>query len=434
MPIHFRADPPNADEVPRIDGRIVRTDPETVEAVFDIPDEAGTGLWRIWASGTGGIADGPMFELARLQEFSESDAPQADWRDGGYAINGALDAPGEKDIYAIHVVAGRPLRFWTLATQLGVPHLDSVLTLRDSSGKKLAESDDVVAGQGSLLGNPDSSLYHTPKDNGVLYLVIKDRTERGGPSYQYRLKVRSERPGFQLFTTPENFSVPRGGEAEIKVHLIREEGFEGEVSFWFDGMPPGVEAPRGKFRADQLFEPNADGADMIIPEFSFRIPAPASLPAGTYPIRVVGTPTAEESSPDRRIVEARTTLMQGPLLDLWNFVRRPLPRIEMTVVDPSEVRLSSADRALALSRGGHAALALTAENLPEDADLRVTGLPQGVSFKSSRQGDQITVMLDAAHEAELGSFDISAEARLADRWAPTGLISLSVKPAPRSLE
>ena len=314
-----------------------------------------------------------------FQEFSESDASRADWRDGGYAINGALEEPGEKDIYAIHVFAGRPLRFWTLATQLGVPHLDSVLTLRDASGKRLAESDDVVAGQGSLLGNPDSSLFYTPREDGVLFVVVKDRTARGGPSYQYRLKVRSERPGFQLFTTPENFTVPRGGEAEIKVHLIREEGFEGEVSFWFEGMPPGVEAPRGRFRADQLFEPNADGADMIIPEFAFRISAPASLRAGTYPIRVLGTPAAETSIPDRRIVEAGTTMMQGPLLDLWNFVRRPLPSIEMTVVEASEARLSSAVRALALARDGHATVELTAEDVPEGAELRVAGLPRGWS-------------------------------------------------------
>ena len=43
---------------------------------------------------------------------------------------------------------------------------------------------------------------------------------------------------------------------------------------------------REKFRADQLFEPNADGADMIIPEIGFNLQAAAS--AGTYPIRILG--------------------------------------------------------------------------------------------------------------------------------------------------
>ncbi len=431
MPVRFRPAPATADRIPRIEGRLIHSNSESVEAEFDIPEDAGTGLWRVWAAGTRGIVDGPMFEVARLQEFGESTASHADWRDGGYAINGALENPGEKDIYAIHVVAGRPVHFWTLATQLGVPHLDPVLTLRDSTGRRLAENDDVVAGQGSLLGNPDSSLFYTPSDDGVLFLVIKDRTDRGGPSYQYRLKVRSERPGFQLFTTPENFSVPCGGGAEIKVHLIREEGFEGEVSFWFEGMPPGVDAPRGRFRADQLFEPNADGADMIIPEFAFRIAAPETLAPGTYPIRVLGTPSAEESSPDRRVVEAGTTLTMGPLLDLWNFVRRPLPRIEITVVEPPEGRLSSADRTLSLTQGGHAAVALTAENLPEHAAVRVAGLPRGVSFESRRQADQITLTLQADSEAEVGSFDISAEARIASRSVSTGVIALTIKPAPR---
>lgn len=429
MPIHFRADPADATKVSRIEGRVKRANPDRVEAVFKIPPDVRTGLWQIWAAGAAGVADGPMFELARFREHRETDAARADWRTGGYVINGVLSEPAEKDIYAVHVVAGSPLHFWTLAAQLGVPHLDSVLSLRDSSGKKLAESDDVVAGQGSLLGNPDSSLFYTPEDDGVVFLVVEDRTARGGPSYHYRLKVQSERPGFQLFTTPENFAVPRGGEAEIKVHLIREQGFEGAVSFWFDEMPGGVEAPRGKFRTDQLFEPNADGADMIIPEVTFRIAVPSSVPSGTYPIRVLGTPTAEESNPNRRMVEAGTTMIQGPLLDLWNFVRRPLPRIEMTVVEPLDAQLLAADRTVTLFRGGHAPIVLTAWNLPENSEMRVVGLPQGVSFDSSRHGDQVTVMLEAASQSDLGSFDISVEARVGERWVATGVISLSVLPS-----
>lgn len=429
MPIHFRADPADATKVSRVEGRVERTDSDRVEAVFKIPRDVRAGLWQIWAAGGTGVADGPMFELARFREYGETEATRADWRTGGFVINGVLGEPAEKDIYAIHVVAGAPLHFWTLAAQLGVPHLDSVLSLRDSSGRKLAESDDVVAGQGSLLGNPDSSLFYTPEDDGEVFLVVEDRTARGGPSYQYRLKVQSKRPGFQLFTTPENFTVPQGSEAEIKVHLIREQGFEGAVSFWFDGMPAGIEAPRGKFRSDQLFEPNADGADMIIPEFAFRIAVPSSVSSGTYPIRVLGTPAAEESNPNRRMVEAGTTMIQGPLLDLWNFVRRPLPRIEMTVVEPLDAQLSATDRRVTLIRGGHAPIVLTAWNLPESVELRVVGLPQGVSFDSSRHGDQVTVMLEAAPEADLGSFDISAEARVGERWVASGVISLSILPS-----
>lgn len=429
MPIHFRPDPASGPLVPRIDGKVVQVGRDEVVVELAVPADTEPGLWRLWVAGPGGIADGPVIELGSLQEFGESSAVSADWRDGGYVIDGVLEAPGERDVFAIHGVAGVPLRFWTLATQLGVPHLDPMLTVRDSEGRRLAENDDVVAGQGTLLGNPDSSLYYAPDRDDVFFVEIKDRTLRGGPSYRYRLKVRSERPSFQLFTTPENFAVAQGGEGELKVHLVREAGFSGEVSIWLEGMPPGVAVPPARFRADQLFEPNADGADMIIPEHVFRIAVPESLPPETYPIRVLGTPTAEESSPDRPVVEARTTLIMGPLLDLWNFVRRPLPRIEMTVVEPLEGSLTTATESVTLAQGGHATFEVDGVDLPAGAPLTVKGLPQGVSADVHRHGQRFTVGLAATPEAVVGSCEISAEVLVRERWVATGPIALAVEPA-----
>ena len=430
MPIHFRPDPARGPLVPRIEGKVVQVNQDEVVVELAVPADAEAGLWRVWVAGASGIADGPIIELGSLQEFAESNAASADWRDGGYVIDGVLGAPGERDVFAIHGVAGVPLRFWTLATQLGVPHLDPVLTIRDSEGRRLAENDDVVAGQGTLLGNPDSRVYYTPDRDDVFFVEIRDRTSRGGPSYRYRLKVRSERPSFQLFTTPENFAVARGGEGEFKVHLVREAGFSGEVSIWVEGMPPGVAEPEARFRADQLFEPNADGADMIIPEHVFRIGVPESLPLGTYPIRVLGTPTADESSPDRRVVEARSTLIMGPLLDLWNFVRRPLPAVEMTVVEPPVGGLSTATESVTLAQGGHATLEMDGVDLPVDAPLTVKGLPQGVSAEVRRHGQRFMVDLAATPEAVVGSCEISAEVLVRERWVASGLIGLTVEPAP----
>ena len=65
----------------------------------------------------------------------------------------------------------------------------------------------------------------------------------------------------------------------------------------------------------------------------------------------------------------------GPLLDLWNFVRRPLPQITMTVVEPFEARLSAETQTLSLSQGGSATFGLTAENCPEGKNIVAKGLP-----------------------------------------------------------
>jgi hypothetical protein len=305
-----------------------------------------------------------------------------------------------------------------------------VLQLHDASGKKLAENDDVVAGQGTLIGNPDSSIFYTPQQDGPLRLVVKDRLGRGGPGYQYRLKIRSEKPSFQLVTTPENFTVPRGGSGEIKVYLIREAGFDLEVAVRFDGLPTGITTPPGKFRSDQRFEPNADGADMIIPDIPFRVQVPQSLEAGTYALRVYGVATEQAGSSDERLVQAHTTLILGPILDAWNFIRRPLPVILLTVVEPFDARLSGEPPELDLRRGTTSLLTLKAENVPKDAGVQLMNLPAGVTWRlASRENDQISFNLEATSNASTGLSDISAEVKVGNRWASTRPIKLTVLPA-----
>lgn len=428
MPIRFDEDPPAAAKVARIDGKVLERSSESVTTEFEIPAGARTGLWKLWATSLDGIADGPLIELTDLPEYTEPTAGEADWRQGPYVINASLGSEREKDTYQIPGIAGKPLHIWTLSTQLGIPHLDPVITLRDEPGKKLAENDDTVGAYGTLIGNPDSTLFYTPEKNQLLTLTVQDRTRRGGPSHQYRLKVANEKPAFQLFTTPENFSVERGGSAEIIVHMAREQGFDGEATIWFEDMPSGIEAPRGTFRKHQKFEPNADGAEMIIPQIKFRLDVPKSTEAGVYPIRVFGVATDDESKPDRLIVEANTCLMMGPLLDLWNWVRRPLPAITMTVVEPRDVQLLLETKSLTLRRGESADLELRAVNLPDSSQVIVRNLPSEVSYLvTGRQGDQITVQLEAGAGAQIGPSEFSVESKVDGRWASAGLVQLLIK-------
>ncbi len=113
-----------------------------------------------------------------------------------------------------------------------------------------------------------------------------------------------------------------GETATLKVHLVREEGFAGEVLIWVEGAPA-----RGKFRADQLFEPGADGAEMLIPELTLEFPAPAT--AGPHSLRIFG------KAANGLVEEAHTATIIGPIYQGdWNFFRRPAPAITLTAVDP----------------------------------------------------------------------------------------------------
>ena len=137
MPIRVGKDPPTAAELARIDGKVLERSSDSITAEFEVPADARTGLWKLWAAGTDGVANGPSIELTGMTELTEATAGQGDWRQGPFVINGSLGADREKDTYQIQAIAGEPLHIWTLSTQLGIPHLDPVITLRDESGKKL---------------------------------------------------------------------------------------------------------------------------------------------------------------------------------------------------------------------------------------------------------------------------------------------------------
>jgi hypothetical protein len=315
MPIRFREDPA---VIPRIEGKVLSAGETGVEVSFAIPAAASVGVWKLWVAGPGGVAEGLRLEISDEVEVGEGGTLPGSFP---FVVNGVLGTARARDAYSILAKAGVPIYISTLSAQLGAPYLDTVLSLRDGAGKKVAENDDVVAGWGGLLGNPDSSLFYVPAVDGLLQLEVWDRLNRGGPLFPYRLRFASRRPGFQLFTTPENLTVKRGGSAVLKVHLVRELGFVGEVEVWVEG----VDGLRGTFRTDQLFEPNADGADMLIPELEFRISGMEKT--GVVPLRVFGRA-------DGGVVEGHTATMIGPIYQGdWNFFRRPVAGITLTVVE-----------------------------------------------------------------------------------------------------
>ena len=295
------------------------------------------------------------------------------------------------------------------------------LELFDREDNLVAEHDDVMTGQGTVIGNPDSSLVYVPKQDGPLKLVVRDRIGRGGPTFQYRLKIETKHSGFQLLAQPENFTVPRGESAKLSVLLIREPGFEDGVEVWVEGLPTGVDAPSGSFRADQYFGPSADGDNIIIPQLTFPIEAPASLRPGAYPFQVYG-----RAKSGGLVVPAHTSLWIGPGIKR-NDHRRPIPRIAMNVVEPFEARLSTEAKSVRLEQGWD-----KGNQCYGEADTRRRATPacqraEGYRLpRVAREADQIVLTLAAAANAKPGATKISVEAQVAGRWAATAPIELVI--------
>ena len=284
----------------------VRASDMSVDAEFQIPETARPGLWRLWLNTPNGIAEAMSIEVDNDDR----------------AIDGIL---GEGNSYAVELEAGRPFHAWTLAAQLGLPSIDTVLELWSAGGKLLAEHDDLMTGQGTVIGNPDSSLYYTPAKTEQARLTVRDRTDRTGPTYAYRLHMANEAPSFQLLTEPAGFNVRAGSEGTLEALLIRQPGFNKAVDVWVEGL----NSPKAKFRADQQFGPSGDGDNINIPSVPLIIKVPADQQPGDYSIRV----RAKASDGTGPTVEGIATLWIGPDGNR-NDTRRPLPSIGVHVIAP----------------------------------------------------------------------------------------------------
>ena len=442
IPLHAELDPRRGALADRIDGHVVSRAPTELKAVFSIPPDARRGLWRLWAEGPEGITDGINWELAGEPEFAEEEfSPLKTGRsieatDGPITINGLLALDQEQDAYRVRAQAGVPLRFRILAVQLGLPYIDTVLELFDSQGNLVAEHDDMMSGQGTVIGNPDSSLFYTPERDETLRLVVRDRIGRGGPTYAYRLKIDNREAGFRLLVDPDNVNAARGEKARWTVLMIRDPGFDGAVEVEAAGLPKGVEAPAGRFRADQFFGPSGDGDNVIIPELRMETPIPEDLPAGDYPLRVLSRAAGAREA--AAVVEAFSTLWIGAPRKR-NDIRRPLPRSALTIVEPFAPRLRAAPALLSrfgglrLRPGESLRLELEAEDLPGDARIRLAGAPPGLTFEiMERDADRLVLELRAGEDSPPTQGRISVEAEVDGRRAMTAPIRVIVAGNPNA--
>ena len=179
----------------------------------------------------------------------------------GLTVNGRIDRPGEIDRFRIAVKAGRVLRFKIVAAALG-SWLDSVVTIRDSRGKRLAENDDLPGAtrRAGIEPDPDSRLEFKAESDADLTVEVADRFGRGGPEYGYRFLAGDDRPDFTVHARIIEFMgmevlgdeldvLSDTGAYQLKPGASLAIGFEidsegqtGPITLRAEGLPDGVKS------------------------------------------------------------------------------------------------------------------------------------------------------------------------------------------------
>ncbi len=171
-------------------------------------------------------------------------------------INGRIDKPGDVDVFRFKGRSGDKIVAEVYGRCLNSP-LDSLLRLTDASGKVLQWNDDHVLKVnhlhkdivGLVTHHADSYLTAELPGDGVYYVHLADTQRHGSAAHAYRLRISAPRPDFALRITPSSLSTRAGGMVPISVHVLRKDGFDGEIEVVLKDAPAGFKLSGGRIPA-----------------------------------------------------------------------------------------------------------------------------------------------------------------------------------------
>jgi hypothetical protein len=169
-------------------------------------------------------------------------------------IAGRIDKKHDRDWYSFTAKKGDVFMIELFSQRLGAP-TDLYLTVRNATGKQAA---DMVV----LDDNPDTlsqtMLFTATRDpapyrfvapaDGKYQLLVGSHLSGSLADIQhyYRIRITAEQPDFRLFVMPTDQHRPdsaqlgQGGNIDLTVFVLRQDGFKGEVAISVEGLPRGV--------------------------------------------------------------------------------------------------------------------------------------------------------------------------------------------------
>ena len=209
----------------------------------------GQSIRTTHVAGKNGISNEVPYAVDNLPEMVEAepnnDAAKAQPASFPQVINGRIDQPGDADVFRIEGRKGMELVVEVLARRLRSP-LDAVVHVADDSGGVLAWNDDSMEkdghlhlGDGLLTHHADPRVKVKLASDGPVFIRIADTQSHGGSEYAYRLRIGGVRPDFELRVTPSVVNAAAGGHVPLRVHVLRNDGFDGEIQLALKDAPEG---------------------------------------------------------------------------------------------------------------------------------------------------------------------------------------------------
>lgn len=255
--------------------------PPGVNATVKIPEGTPPGSFFVPLTLGGQITSPVPFYVTDLPTFSEpateNNSPMtATLVEIPRMINGRIEAEADLDCYSFAAKKGEKFTFEIVARRQ-MSNLDSFLRILNDKGQSVREDDD---GKFGRLTSSDTYLegWEAPAD-GTFTVEVRDVHLRGGPGFEYGLKITRTVPYFELQLDTDKTLLTPGMSNAIFARVVRKHGFTGEVQLHVNGLPPEVAATCGKILAGK----SQDGCIVLT--------ASADAPKLATGIQVYGTAT-----------------------------------------------------------------------------------------------------------------------------------------------
>ncbi|MSO22718.1 MAG: hypothetical protein EXQ58_05570 [Acidobacteria bacterium] len=263
------------------------------------PETSGTGVTSGPASFVRVVANpeptrlNPSSQPLAVVEHEPNDRPsQSESISIPGVIEGTIERPGDLDSFKIKVEAGQKLAFEVETLDAKAPYFNPRIGVIDSQDRELFSN---VERRLSMYNNnavPEVYLKaahpkatHSFERAGEYVLQVRDITSRyGNPNYRYRILVRPQIPHVgeisliskdNLDATPEaakrsevnRLNLVRNEPKKLILVASYEEGFIGDLSFTFTGLPEGVQAfPAVQFNEERAPLEVTQNPDTIAPK------------------------------------------------------------------------------------------------------------------------------------------------------------------------
>lgn len=300
-------------------------------------------------------------------------------------VNGRIDRVGDMDVFCFAGRAGQQVVAEIEARRLGSP-LDSAIKLTDAKGETLALNEDYEdKAEGLITHQADSRVSVKLPADGLYYVYVVDQQQKGGADYGYRLRLDTPKPDFDLRVVPSGISARAGTTVPFTVHVLRRDGFAGEIDLALLEAPPGFKLSGTRVAA---------GQDVL----RLTLTCPDEPRAEPYTLSIVGRATIQNRQVVRRAVPA-DDLMQA-------FIYRhlvPADELLVCVMGPAQRWLIGAGGAdpIRIPVAGRVRfpLSLPASTRLGEVELELSDPPPGITIESVALGQRdggIVFRCDAA--------------------------------------